>query len=199
MVNEKKKELRRKIQELRDSLSVEKRDALSSRIGDNLWSEPEFASARTVLFFISFRSEVNTVPMIERSIADGKITCLPSTDMDSRGMIASQILDMRQDLVLGNYDILEPRPECVRPIPSGEIDLILMPGVAFDESGGRLGYGGGYYDRFLERCRPDCRLVALAFELQLVEQVPRAGHDAPIHKIVTEKRIIDCSSASALF
>ncbi|OFW56906.1 MAG: 5-formyltetrahydrofolate cyclo-ligase [Candidatus Solincola sediminis] len=192
MVNEKKKALRKKIQALRDGVSTEERDALSARVADNLWSLPEFESARSILFFISFRSEVNTVPMIERSIAGGKITCLPCTDMKSRGMIASQVLDLGKDLVLGNYDIMEPRQEAIRPVAAERIDIVLMPGVAFDEGGGRLGYGGGYYDRFLEKCRPDCRLIALAFELQLVDEVPRAEHDRLIHTIVTERRIIAC-------
>jgi 5-formyltetrahydrofolate cyclo-ligase len=196
MVNQKKKELRKKIQEARDRLPAEERDALSAHVADNLWSLPAFATARSVLFFISFRSEVNTVPMIERAIADGKTTCLPSTDVESRGMIASRVLDMEKDLVLGNYDILEPRPEAVRPVPAGSIDVVIMPGVAFDASGRRLGYGGGYYDRFLGKCSPRCRLIALAFELQLVDEVPCAEHDRLIHTIVTENRIIDCPAVS---
>jgi 5-formyltetrahydrofolate cyclo-ligase len=196
MVNQEKKELRRKIQEARDCLAVEERDKLSARVAANLWSLPDFANARDVLFFISFRSEVNTVPMIERAIADGKTTCLPSTDMESRGMIASRVLDMEADLVLGNYDIPEPRPEAIRPVAAEDIDVVIMPGVAFDSGGGRLGYGGGYYDRFLEKCRPDCRLIALAFELQIVREVPRARHDRLIHIIVTEERIIRCSSGA---
>jgi 5-formyltetrahydrofolate cyclo-ligase len=193
MLQQQKKELRKRIQETRDSLSPEEREALSARVSDNLWSLSEFAAARTVLFFISFRSEVNTVPMIARSIADGKVTCLPSTETESRTMIASQVLDMDKDLRLGNYDIPEPKPEAIRPVPAESIEVVIMPGVAFDERGGRLGYGGGYYDRFLEKCRPSCRLIALAFELQIVDEVPRAEHDRLIHDIVTEDRIIRCS------
>lgn len=195
MIHKKKKELRKMVQELRDNLPIEERDRMSARIADNLWSLPEFISAQNVLFFVSFRSEVNTVPMIQRAIEDGKTVCLPCTEKATRGMVASQVLDMQEDLVMGNYDILEPRAECLRPLPPEDVDLILMPGVAFDPAGGRLGYGGGYYDRFLERCVPRCHLVALAFELQLVDHVPCADHDARIHKIVTERRVMDCSSA----
>lgn len=198
MIHKRKKELRKKVQELRDALPLEKREELSARIAENLWSIPEFAAAKTVLFFISFRSEVNTLPMIERALAEGKRVCVPCTNMDDKSMTASQLHDISEDLQLGNYDILEPRPECLNPVPPEEIDVVLMPGVAFDLTGGRLGYGGGYYDRFLEKCSPRCLLVAVAFELQIVEHVPCADHDRHIHKIVTEERVIDCPESCAL-
>lgn len=193
MIHKKKKELRKKVQELRDRLHPEERMLFSARIADNLWSIPEFAAADKVLFFLNFRSEVDTTPLIERALAEGKTACVPRTDDSTRDMVASRILDLDGDLELGNYDILEPREECVRPVPPEELDAVLMPGVAFDLSGCRLGYGGGYYDRFLERCSPGCLLVAAAFELQIVDHVPCADHDRRIHKVVTESRIIDCS------
>ncbi|MGQ9537243.1 MAG: 5-formyltetrahydrofolate cyclo-ligase [Actinomycetota bacterium] len=198
MIHKRKKELRRKVQELRDALPPETRRKLSSRVADNLWSVPEFSAARTVLFFISFRSEVDTLPMIRRALEEGKRVCVPCTNAEDRSMVASQLLDLENDLCLGNYDILEPRCDCLRPVPPEEIDVVLMPGVAFDLTGGRLGYGGGYYDRFLEKCSPHCRLIAIAFELQVVEHVPCADHDRHVHKIVTEERVIDCPSTCAL-
>lgn len=198
MIHKRKKELRKRVQELRDALPPEKRKELSARIAENLWSVSEFAAAGTVLFFISFRSEVDTMPMIRRALAEGKRVCVPCTNMDDKSMVASQLNDLENDLCLGNYDILEPRCECLRPLPPEEIDVVLMPGVAFDLTGGRLGYGGGYYDRFLEKCNPRCLLIAVAFELQIVEHVPCADHDRHVHKIVTEKRVIDCPSTCLL-
>jgi 5-formyltetrahydrofolate cyclo-ligase len=193
MIHKKKKELRKKVQEIRDSIDPGQRRLLSARVAYNLWSVPEFFSAGTILFFISFRSEVDTMPMIRRALEEGKTVCVPCTDAGSKAMVASRTSDPEGDLELGNYDILEPRKECLRPVPEQNIDVVLMPGVAFDSMGGRLGYGGGYYDRFLEKCSPECTLIAVAFELQIVEHVPCADHDARIHKIVTEERIIDCS------
>ncbi len=198
MIHKRKKELRRKVQEFRDSIDPEQRELLSARVAANLWSVPEFAAAETVLFFISFRSEVDTMPMIIRALEEGKNVCVPCTDAGNKAMVASHIIDLDTDLELGNYDILEPRAECLRPLPPESMDVILMPGVAFDLTGGRLGYGGGYYDRFLEKCSPGCMLIAVAFEMQMVEHVPCADHDASIHKIVTENRIIDCPSACPL-
>jgi 5-formyltetrahydrofolate cyclo-ligase len=194
MIHKKKKELRKKVQELRDQLDPEQRKILSAHIAENLWSIPDFAAAGTVLFFLNFRSEVDTVPMIRRALEEGKIACVPCTEDADKTMVASRIMDLDADLELGNYDILEPREGCLRPVPPEELDVVLMPGVAFDLSGGRLGYGGGYYDRFLEKCTPKCLLVAVAFELQIVDHVPCADHDHHIHKVVTESRIIDCSS-----
>jgi 5-formyltetrahydrofolate cyclo-ligase len=198
MIHKKKKELRKKVQELRDALDPQQRRLLSERIADNLWKVPEFASAETILFFISFRSEVDTLSMIRRTLDEGRTVCIPCTEVDDKSMVASRILNMDGDLEVGNYNILEPRKECLRPVPPRDIDIVLMPGVAFDSTGGRLGYGGGYYDRFLEKCSPECRLIALAFELQVVDHVPCADHDHHIHMIVTEKRVIDCSSSPLL-
>lgn len=195
MIHKKKKELRRRVQELRDRLDSEKRKKLSLAIADNLWKLPEFAEADTVLFFISFRSEVDTMPMIKRALREGKRVCIPCTVPENKHMVASLLENVDEELELGNYDILEPRRECLRPVKPSQIDVVIMPGVAFDCSGGRLGYGGGYYDRFLEKCSPGCTLVAPAFELQIVDHVPCADHDAHIHQIVTESRVVDCTSA----
>jgi 5-formyltetrahydrofolate cyclo-ligase len=192
MIHKKKKELRKKVQELRDSIDPELRGSLSARVAENLWSIPEFAAAESILFFISFRSEVDTIPMIRRALDEERAVCVPNTDSDHKAMQACRIFDLENDLQLGNYDIMEPKPECLRPVPPNELDVVLMPGVAFDFTGARLGYGGGYYDRFLEKCSPRCMLIAIAFELQMVEHVPCADHDHHVHKIVTEKRVIDC-------
>jgi 5-formyltetrahydrofolate cyclo-ligase len=192
MVLKKKRELRKRVQEERDRLSPEAITARSEVVLDRLWSLPEFKAANTVFFFVSFRSEVDTVPMIKRALAEGKRVCLPYTIVDNREMVASQVLDFDHDLELGNYDIMEPREEFIRPVLPEEIDVIIMPGVAFDDEGRRLGYGGGYYDRFLDHCEPHCLRIALCFDLQVVEDVPCADHDHRIHIIVTDQRIINC-------
>ncbi len=198
MVHQRKKELRARIQRQRDGLSLAEREELSRRVADNLWALPEFQAAVTIFFFVSFRSEVSTEPMIRRAIAEGKRVCLPYTYPETKAMVASHIIDFDAELRLGNYDILEPAEEFVRPVEPVEIDLIITPGVAFDERGGRLGYGGGYYDRFFAQRRKGCPLVALAFEMQLVDEVPRSEHDQLVDKVVTEERVIDCAGAARM-
>lgn len=194
MVHQLKKELRARIQGQRDLLTVERREQLSRRVGGHLWDLPEFKAAHTVFFFISFRSEVSTEPMIRRAIAEGKRICLPYTYPETKAMVASHILDFDTELQLGNYNILEPKEEFIRPVEPAAIDLIITPGVAFDVRGGRLGYGGGYYDRFFAQRKEGCPLVALAFEMQIVEEVPRGDHDQLVDALVTEERVIDCKS-----
>ena len=197
MVQQRKREIRNKVQEERDALSRGEWAAQSEAVFQRLWSVEDFQDAGTVFFFLSFRSEVDTVPMIKRAMAEGKRVCLPYTCTDSKQMVASHILDFEGDLEPGNYDIMEPRADSIRPVPPEEIDVIVMPGVAFDSSGRRLGYGGGYYDRFLDRCQPDCLRIAPCFCLQVIEEVPCAEHDQRIHMIVTEKRVINCGYREA--
>jgi len=192
MVRQLKKELRARIQGQRDKMTVERREELSRRVAGHLWDMPEFKAAHTVFFFISFRSEVSTEPMIRRAIAEGKRVCLPYTYPKTKAMVASHILDFDAELQLGNYDILEPKEEFIRPVEPTDIDLIITPGVAFDMRGGRLGYGGGYYDRFFKQRKEACPLVALAFEMQLVEEIPRGDHDQLVDAVVTEERVIQC-------
>ncbi len=192
MVHRLKKDIRGRIQGQRDKLTVEEREELSRRVAGHLWDMPEFKAAHTVFFFISFRSEVSTEPMIRRAIAEGKRVCIPYTYPETKAMVASRLLDFDAELQVGNYDILEPKEEFIRPVAPADIDLIITPGVAFDVHGGRLGYGGGYYDRFFAQRKEACPLVALAFEMQMMEEVPRGDHDQPVDAVVTEERVIDC-------
>lgn len=185
-----KKALRRHIQEERNKMSFEQRADLSFEIMNNLWSLSDYENAKHVFFFISFRSEVLTEPMIKRSLSESKTVMLPCTFPEKRIMIASEVRDLEKELFIGNYDIPEPREEFIRPVDPLQIDAVILPGVAFDEIGRRLGYGGGYYDRFLESCRDDCLKIALAFELQIVKEVPAQFHDQTVDYVITEKRII---------
>ena len=158
---------------------------MSRRIGDRLFSLPEFAAARTLMFFASFRSEVETLPMIRRALAAGKKGVLPKVaggHLDLYG-----ISDPGRDLSPGAWGIPEPRTAV--PAEVGSVDLMVVPGAAFDEAGNRLGYGAGFYDSLLPGFAG--ATVALAFELQIVPSVPAEPHDVPVRKIVTEERIIE--------
>ena len=173
----------------RDSLLSEKRTAKSREIEERLFSLPEFKSARVVLFFASFRSEVDTGPMIRRALTSGKRVVLPK--VNGRELALYEIADWDKDVSPGAWDIPEPRE--TRPIELDAIDLILMPGAAFDEQGNRVGYGAGFYDKLLSAFTKTT--VALAFEAQLVPRVPVEAHDVPVKKIVTEKRVITSQRA----
>lgn len=179
-----KKALRKQVLEARDRLSQEERQKKSREIEERLFFLPEFRKARTVMFFASFRSEVDTIPMIRRALAGGKRVVLPKVKDKDLALFAIQ--DIEKDVAPGAWGIPEPHESM--PVPLGEIDLIVTPGTAFDERGNRLGYGAGFYDKLLVNYTG--LSVALAFEEQILLLVPASVHDIPIRKIVTEKRVI---------
>lgn len=185
-----KRELRKQIFQRRDRLSGEEIREYSRQIARRLYGLPEYRESRVIMFFLSFRSEVDTRSMVEESLARGKEVLVPKALPDSREMIASRLLDCREDLAPGAYGIPEPKESALRVVDPLQIDLLIVPGVAFSEDGRRLGYGGGYYDRFFGRLRPEVPLLALAFELQIVPEVPVQPWDRPVDLIVTEKRVI---------
>lgn len=142
---------------------------------------PEIANAKTVMGFASFGTEIPTDPLIEALLASGRGVLMPFVDGDR--MRAARI-ERVADLAPGYRGIREPSPVPVE----AEADAILVPGVAFDAAGRRLGYGGGFYDAFLAAARGT--RIGLCFDVQIVEQVPVTGQDRPVAVIVTEKRIL---------
>lgn len=185
-----KKALRKEIYALRDSLTSAEIAAKSGAVAGQLEKLPFYREAGTIMFFLSFRSEVATRGMVEKNLEQGKRVLAPKMSPRERVLLPSQLLDLEKDLVLGYFDVPEPRPEALRPVEPAEIDLLIVPGVAFDLRGNRLGYGGGYYDRFFERLRPEVPLVAIAFELQIVPRVPTEPWDRRMDWLVTEERAI---------
>jgi len=162
--------------------------AKSREIEERLFSLSEFKSARVILFFASFRSEVDTGPMIRRALAFGKRVVLPK--VKGTELVLYEISDLDKDVSPGTWGI--PEPHEPRPVMLEEIDLIIVPGAAYDEQGNRAGYGAGFYDKLLPTFKKVT--VALAFEFQIVPNVPTEMHDIPIKKIVTERRVIEANS-----
>ncbi len=185
-----KKELRHEILYKRDQLTVDDITAKSKAITEKFLELEEFQKARVIMFFIPFRNEVDTRPLIEKSLSLGKTVVVPRTLKDTKELIPSRLIDWEQDLAQGAYGIREPLPEKTRPVEPKEIDLLLIPGVAFDLFGNRLGYGGGYYDRFVTNLRSGTPLFAVAFEVQIVDEVPVKEWDHRIDALITEERVV---------
>jgi len=179
-----KTSLRKQAAEARDRLPSEVRKFKSSEIEQRLCMLPEFHAAGVIMFFASFRSEVETGPMIRHALASDKRVVLPR--VKGRQLALFEITDFDKDVSPGAWGI--PEPVESRPVSLSDIDLIITPGAAFDESGNRLGYGAGFYDRILPSFPG--MTIALAFEVQIVPQVPTDKHDIPVMRIVTEKRVI---------
>lgn len=186
-----KQEFREKLKDNRKNLSTSNVLEKSNKIKKLLFEMKEFKEADTILFYISYDNEVFTHDMIKESILIGKEVVVPLVAKKNRRLILS-IIDSWDVLELGAYNILEPKKEFVKEASVGSIDLIIVPGVGFDEQGRRIGHGMGYYDNLLKNSALALK-IGLAFEFQIVEKIPVEKHDVPVDMIVTENRVINCS------
>jgi 5-formyltetrahydrofolate cyclo-ligase len=190
-----KKIFRRAALRARDALSEQQRRQKSSLIMERMYRLPLVKDACSWFVYVSFSSEVETHSLLSTLLADGKHVSVPCVDRSSHMMSASRLTSIEHDLAPGGFGILEPAVGCLRPVESSTIDVVIVPGSAFSVDGFRLGYGGGYYDRFLKNC--PAVTIGLAFDMQVVGRVPHdQQHDVPLDYIVTEKRLIDCTSAA---
>jgi len=180
-----KQEIRRQARARRDEQPD--KDGLSEIIWQRFLALPEYAAAETVMLYVDARSEVRTRPFLTAVIAAGKRVVVPYC---VEGELELFCLESMEELAPGHFGIQEPRPP-LRQLPGkrvepGALDLVMVPGLAFDRRGGRAGYGKGYYDRLLVRTRPETRRVAVAFECQLFPEVPMLEYDVFMDKVVTE-------------
>src|SRR5688500_11027679 len=166
------------------------KDEVSRAIVARFMSLPEYAAAETVMFYVDVRSEVRTRNDLASALTTGKRIVVPYC-VD--GELELFHLEDMAELQIGMYKILEPQAElravAAKRVEVEQLDLIMVPGVAFDRRGGRMGHGKGYYDKLLEHARPDTPLVALAFECQMFPEVPVAEHDIFMDKIITEAAV----------
>jgi len=187
-----KDEVRKKLINLRKNLSKEEVLEKSCKIRDRLFKMKDFKQASTILFYVSYNNEVYTHDMIKFCISNKKNVVVPIADKKNNKLILSK-LENWDDLSIGSYNILEPKKEKMKEISVDEIDLIIVPGVGFDEKGHRIGHGKGYYDSLLKNVKSPT--IGLAFEFQIIKNIPFEKHDVPVDKIVTEKRIIFCKKS----
>jgi 5-formyltetrahydrofolate cyclo-ligase len=190
-----KDEARRRALTARDALSDDDRTRLSVAICERAAKLPEIAAASTIMLFAAFRSEVDTMTLMEWAFARGKSVCCPRV-LAPRQMAAYRIADVGADLVPGAWGIPEPR-EGLEEVPPFLIDAVAVPGAAFDTAGRRCGYGGGFYDTYLPRTRPGILWVARAFEAQHVDEVACDPHDLAVGAVVTEARVIRPGEAAS--
>jgi len=185
-----KSEIRRETLALRNGLSAKERAEKSTAIAKLLLGFANFLEAKTVLLYMSTKSEVATETIVRRALEYQKAVALPLVDTKTRQIVTLKVDDLEQDLRPGYGGILEPILQRCRVVPVEYIDLAIIPGVAFDERGGRIGHGTGFYDQLIPRLNATTRKVGLAFERQIVPQIPMEPHDRYIDIIITEERII---------
>ncbi|HEV3144605.1 MAG TPA: 5-formyltetrahydrofolate cyclo-ligase [Gemmataceae bacterium] len=167
------------------------KDELSRQICEKFLALPAYIAAKTAMFYIDVRSEVRTRQHLPQALASGKKIVVPWCN--DQGELELFHLTAMEELALGMYRILEPKPELrllrEKQVQPEDLDIVMVPGVAFDRSGARMGHGKGYYDKLLQHARKDAPLVALAFECQLFPEIPVAPHDIFMDLIITEKAI----------
>jgi len=193
-----KKKIRAKLLKKRDSIPADQKVLKERAIEKGLFSLDVFRKAKSILLYVSFRSEVDTTRYLRDVLRLGKKLILPVVDPGNKVLKLYEIKDT-SELKPGYMGIPEPLVSEDRRVTLKEIDLVIIPGTGFDTKGTRLGYGGGYYDRLLsyesrELSKGEDHIVtiALAFEEQMGEDIPAEVHDINVDIIVTDKRLITC-------
>lgn len=169
-----KKALRAQIREQKRAMTPEQIAAASAKLKELFCATDYYKNARTLYGYLSYNQEVLTLPILEQALRDGKQVAVPKVYGDTMKFI---ILHDLSRIAPGSYGIPEPVED--EPVAQDETALVLMPGLAFDRQGNRMGYGGGFYDKFLA-AEPEHPTVALCYAFQLVEQIPTDSYDIPV-------------------
>lgn len=180
-----KKDIRAEVKKHRREASTAQIVQNSEKICHSFLNLPEYRNAKVVFAYMDCKNEVKTGNVIRQCWKDKKVVAVPKVFGE---IMKYYVINSMDDLEEGYFGILEPKSECLEEIQC-EDGLMILPGVAFDESRHRVGYGGGFYDRYLE-AHPDMRKIAFAFEFQVFDQVPYEIFDKQPEKIITENRII---------
>ncbi|SFD54272.1 5-formyltetrahydrofolate cyclo-ligase [Lentibacillus persicus] len=178
-----KTELRKNMIEQLKNLSASERITIEKALAEHLMASDKWKQSDSIGITVSHGFEWNTKPIIEAAWCEGKTVCVPKCLPKERQMSFYKLIHFDQ-LEIVYHHLLEPNPQITEEIPKNKIDLLIVPGVLFDESGYRLGFGGGYYDRFLSDF-PN-RTLSLAANLQLVKKLPAESFDIPVDNVITE-------------
>jgi 5-formyltetrahydrofolate cyclo-ligase len=185
-----KADIRKEIAAAIGKLSVDELAERTSLIENRLFEFANFLEAKIALLYIDNQNEVKSSGIIRRTFDQNKIVVLPLVKTDTKKFKLFKIDDFAKDLKTGQNGILQPDPGKCRTVPIDCIDIAIIPGIAFDEKGGRIGSGDGYYDRLIPHLPVTTRKVALALDNQIIPQVPIESHDKHVDIIITDKRII---------
>ena len=170
-------------------MSAGHRESASAAILQEIVALPDYRRAAAVMAYAGFGSELQTEEFLRCALKDEKVLLLPRVNREKKLLEVYEVREPTRDLVAGTWGIREPAPDLCPLTDPGAIDFVLVPGLAFDPAGDRLGYGAGFYDGLLSgNLSSHARLVAGAFETQMVENVPREEHDVPVHLVITEAR-----------
>jgi len=175
----------------RNGHSAEELDRLSAHITARVLELPEIGNARVVCTYMHIRSEARTTAIVERLLANQKRVIIPITNTADKTLTFSELKEPNNALQQGTFGIPEPKPEHLHPVPLQDADVILVPGVAWDIRGYRIGYGAGYYDRTINALGKTIQMIGLSYEFQIIDTIPNSRYDQRVNKLTTEKRTIE--------
>ncbi|WP_054950884.1 5-formyltetrahydrofolate cyclo-ligase [Numidum massiliense] len=184
-----KKEWRRDYLARRRQLPTALYEQYSEQICERMAATASFQAAKTVLLYMPIRQEVDVRPLIECAWQNGQVVYLPHANKETKQIECYRVNDLAE-LVPGVYGILEPPVQEERRGEGADIDLVVVPGIAFGRDGYRIGYGGGYYDRFLPTLAATAHAIGVAFSLQVAPQVPHNDYDQKLDGLVTERETL---------
>lgn len=157
----------------------------SRDIKRRLFQESSFKGASSIMFYMAKSYEVDTKAMIDEALRIGKKVIIPVTDTQKKRLIPSEIKDPQRELVKGPFGIYEPKRDNMNAVKSDDIDMVVVPGIAFDAKGNRIGHGEGYFDRFLKYLPKSTPTIGLGFIFQLVDKIDTLSWDIPVTKVIT--------------
>ena len=173
-----KKELRRRIRDLKRAMTEEKIVEKSRRLGELFCRSELYRNAKTIYGYLPYNQEVRTVPMLEQALKDGKQVAVPKVYGDEMKFILMEDLSAVEKGYAGI-----PEPVADEPVACDEMALVLMPGLAFDPQGHRIGYGGGFYDKFLAK-EPNHPTLALCYDFQMLQELETEEFDIPVDQVL---------------
>ena len=189
-IREKKSSIRAEMIKMVDTLSEDYFRKKTQNLEERLFDFANFIEAKILLLYVNLQHEVPTKRILQWCFERNKIVVLPAFGKEKRTMTLMKVDDIEKDLKPGARGVLEPDPERCKRVPVDQVDIAIVPGFAFDEKGGRIGSGLGYYDRLIPKLSVTTRKVALIFEDQVIPQVPMEPHDKYVDIVITDRRII---------
>lgn len=186
---ENKKDLRKRILSIRNNMKDEESAEKSAVIMEKLTAMDIYKDSKVVFVYMDFNHEVETMNLIKKMLLEKKKVVIPYTDTVNTVIIPSELKSIEDDLVKCKFGYYEPAGDKIKTVKPEEFDLVVVPGVVFDKNLNRIGFGKGYYDRILGRLKEGARAVAVAYDFQVLDEVPSEEHDVKMDMIITEKNI----------
>lgn len=186
-----KKRIRKKLLNERKNMREEDVKDLSEKIINKIKKIPVYQTSKTIMIYLSFENEVDSSELVRDCFENGKRVVVPYCIKEDKSIIPTEIKDLNIDLSEAKMGYLQPKKDSLNPVDISDIDLIILPGIAFDRKGYRVGFGAGYYDRFLGIVNFEIPTIGVAYDFQIVDSfIKMESYDIPVDYVMTEERII---------